>query len=197
MMAMAVLSIGATGVIAMQKATLIGNVRARDLSIASAIASAWVERLRADAQRWSLEPTGLSTIESTTYLNVVGTDFPGVAGLEGVWFVPADDVANDMSAQADVRGHDTFNAADAGFCTHLRLTQITPNTIRAEVRVFWLRARGAGTVGGQPLCSTDSGYIASVDTAVDSYHFVYLSTAILRTDLDGSDILIAPPATNL
>ena len=39
MMALAVLSIGATGVIAMQKAALIGNVRARNLTTASAIAS--------------------------------------------------------------------------------------------------------------------------------------------------------------
>jgi type IV pilus assembly protein PilV len=187
MMAMAVLTVGATGVIAMQKATLIGNVHARDLATANSVAAAWVERLRGDGLRWKLDDSGLSTIASTDWLQVVGNDFPVAVAPEGAWFRPADNLASDISAAADSRGADTFDEPDnvtddPGFCTHLRLTQITPNTIRAEVRVFWLRRQGVGTVNGDELCSTDGGYVAGVGAAVDAYHFVYVTTAILRND---------------
>jgi type IV pilus assembly protein PilV len=188
MMAMAVLSIGATGVIAMQKATMIGNVHARDLATANAVAMAWVERLRADSLRWKLDDSGISTIGSTTWLNKVGTDFPAIANPENVWFRPDDIVDSDISAAADARGADTFDDADnltdnPGFCTHVRLLQLTPNTIRADVRVFWLKRQGTGTVNGDALCSTDGGYVDGVGAAIDSYHYVYVSTALLRNDV--------------
>lgn len=193
MMAMAVLSIGATGVIAMQKTALLGNLSARNLTTGSAIASAWIERLRIDGLRWEVDGTGVDTIGSTAYLNVVGTDYPNVANPEGQWFVPAaspDNALLGVQPTEDVRGMDTAVAAEQGFCTNLRLTQILPNMVRAEVRVFWLRHQGGGnttttgTIGGQPLCSDDAGYLAALSTpqAQQRYHFVYLSSTILRND---------------
>ena len=73
MMAMAVLSIGATGVIAMQKTALLGNLRARNLATASAIASAWVERLRIDGVRWTIDGAGVNTIAATTIAEMTST----------------------------------------------------------------------------------------------------------------------------
>ena len=189
MMALAVLSIGATGVIAMQKAALIGNVRARNLATASAIASTWIERLRVDALRWRVTSTGQSTIGQTTWLGVVGDDYPNQINPEDTWSRPLDDQAQDISARADVLGRDTFTDADVGYCTHIKLTQITDNTIRAEVRVFWLRyGEGAGATQtgslGIGLCDSNPAYPAQVSTpaALLRYHFVYLATAILRSD---------------
>ena len=148
MMALSILSVGATGVIAMQKASLVGNVRARDLATANAIASAWMERLRVDGLRWTMLPGNLSTITQTEGLKTVGDDHPTVSGDEGKWIRPPDLGAMFMSPGADVRGMDTTTVADQGFCTHLRLTQLLPNLIRAEVRVFWLRQQGGGTIDG-------------------------------------------------
>jgi type IV pilus assembly protein PilV len=194
MMALSVFSIGATGVIAMQKATLVGNTRARDLATASAIASAWIERLRYDGLRWTQQDTGLSTIGQTTYLNVVGNDFPNIAGLEGQWFRPApsaDAWFAGVEPLADVRGQDTSTVAAGAFCTHLRITQVLPGAIRADVRVFWLRNHNtnvstnyAGTFNNGPLCPYDPGYVTqmSSDIAGGRYHFVYMTSAILRAD---------------
>jgi len=196
MMALAVLSIGATGVIAMQKTTLIGNVHARNLATASAIASTWIERLRVDGLRWTVTATGQNTIAQTRWLNNVGNDYPNVVNPEGTWLRPAEYPGDDIWAAADVRGNDIDEATvplEAAYCTHIRLSQLTDNMIRAEVRVFWLRYSDApydpaggsgwsGTIGGQPLCSANPGYIAAVGAAVERYHFVYLATAVLRND---------------
>jgi prepilin-type N-terminal cleavage/methylation domain-containing protein len=178
MMALAVLSIGATGVIAMQKATLIGNVRARNLATANAVASAWIERLRVDGLRWKVID-GQSTLSSTRWLNAVGA-----------WFSPAAVSTEDISPQADVLGRDTFTDAEAAYCTHLRLTQVTDNTMRAEVRVFWLRygdvqgASNTGTFDAAAVCSTAPSYVTKVGTAAAllRYHFVYLATAVIRSN---------------
>lgn len=184
MMALAVLSVGATGVVAMQKAALVGNVRARDLATANAIASAWMERLRMDALRWVPLDGNTSSIAQTDFLNVVGTDFPTINGTEGQWFVPPPLGAMWLSPGADVRGMDTTVASEQGFCTHLRLTQVLPNLIRAEVRVFWLRNQGGGTINGEPLCSADPGYVAALDqpNADARYHFVHLVSGLVRHD---------------
>jgi len=194
-MALAVLSIGATGVIAMQKTALIGNVHARNLATASAIAATWIERLRVDGLRWIRTDTGQNTIAQTRWLNAVGNDHPNKVNPEGQWIRPADFPGQDVSAAADVRGRDIFNDPETAYCTHIRLTQLSDNMIRADVRVFWLRLSDApydpqggtqtgwtGTIGGQPLCSPNPGYIQAVGAAVDRYHFVYLSTAVLRND---------------
>ena len=196
MMAMAVLSIGATGVIAMQKTALLGNLRARNLATASAIASAWMERLRIDGVRWTIDRAGVNTIGATAYLSIVQNDFPTVVNPEGIWFAP---VANPEPGMAgvqptkDVRGMDTALGTDQGFCTNIRLTQVLPNMIRAEVRVFWLRNHGGGkannetgTLAGQPLCPVNNQAFLNVDLtsaqAQERYHFVYLSSTILRND---------------
>jgi len=193
MMAMAILSIGATGVIAMQKTALLGNLRARNLATASAIASAWIERLRVDGLRWTINSAGLNTIGSTAYLNIVQDDFPNVTNPEGIWQVPTASPDNAMlgvQPTEDVRGMDTATLTEQGFCTNIRLTQILPNVIRAEVRVFWLRHQGGGnntqtgTLGGQALCSNQQGYLNQLSSVAGQqrYHFVYLSSTILRND---------------
>jgi prepilin-type N-terminal cleavage/methylation domain-containing protein len=194
MMALSVLSIGATGVIALQKAALIGNTNARDLATATAIASAWIERLRYDGLRWVQRDNGTSTIDQTTYLNVVADDFPNVVAPEGDWQVPAasgDSWFAGVQPTADVRGMDTSVAAETAFCTNIRVTQVLPGAIRAEVRVFWLRNHNtnvstniAGTFGGSALCDPSTGYIdlVSSDAANGRYHFVYMTSAILRQE---------------
>lgn len=184
-MALSVLSVGAVGVIAMQKAAAIGNMRSRDLATANAIAAAWIDRLHTDAQRWlASDPT---TITQTIWLSTVANDFPTVAGTEGVWFQPAESpllTAANIEPRADVRGNDVpvANVSEAAFCTHLRVTQLMPKLIRAEVRVFWLRqGQGAsgGTLGGGELCNANNA--VAIGAERQRYHFVYLATGIMPT----------------
>ncbi len=188
-MALAVLSAGATGIIAMQKATLIGNTRARNLNTATTIAGTWLDRLKLDALGWKKLATGGDSIATTRWINVVGQDFPNVSGNEGVWILPTVDAIAGFSPNADVRGYDITDPAkfgDTSYCTHLRIRQLMPNVIRAEVRTFWLRMHGtdvsnkfAGTLNGEPLCSTNPGYISAIGAETSRYHFVYMSAAVM------------------
>lgn len=177
MVALSLLAIGAAGIVAMQRATARGNARARNLATANAVATTWMERLRNDGLLWTNSP--LPTLPNTRWLNAVGIDFPTVIGNEGIWLQPTDDAALDISPMADVRGRDTFVNADAAYCTNVRLTQLLPTMIRAEVRVYWLRNRGGGTLNAQPLCQED---LVGINAALDRYHFIYFTSAVLRTD---------------
>ena len=188
-MALAVLSIGATGIVAMQKATLIGNVNARNLATANQIASTWLERLRADGLRWRLPQSGIETLNQTTYLQNVGNDFPNIAAPEGEWFVPPTDNQLNIFPGSNVVGDDETNPGAEAFCTNIRLTQLLPNLIRADVRVYWLRNHNtgmtdqyAGSFNGAPLCDASLPPLLDTDPAQGRYHFVYMSTAILRND---------------
>jgi prepilin-type N-terminal cleavage/methylation domain-containing protein len=178
MIALAVLTIGSAGIVAMQKGTLLGNTRARNLATANAIAATWAERLRADGLRWT-DIAGINNLPSTAWLKVAGTTFPPVG--EPDWFRPEPDVDTGVSYQANVQGLDTDVAADAAFCTNIRLKQLLPTVIRAEIRVFWLRTPGKGSVADE-LCPDGTTDLVAIGKARDRYHFVYLTTAVLRND---------------
>jgi len=172
MMSLAILGIGASGVIAVQKATLIANTNAKNLATANFIAETWMERLRIDALQWN-DFNGVPDLVSDTR-------WLGLASLAPVWVLPPT-VLSIGGASADVTGADKFATdpapiAASAFCTHLRLTQFDPNTlptyrklIRVEVRVVWAR-------GGHPLdCET-----LDVDdtTLRNLYGAVYLTSAV-------------------
>ena len=53
MMAITVLAIGVSGIIAMQKITVASNLHAKKLAIATQIARAWQDRLAVDASLWN------------------------------------------------------------------------------------------------------------------------------------------------
>jgi len=155
MMALVVLTLGAVGVIAMQKAVLVGNTNARNLATANSIAQTWVERLRADAQAWN-DQGGTPDIAETAWLSGAATTAPAGGG---GWIVTPASVAYGSSTpagsnQADIMGADLLHAADkakfgTAYCTQYRLTRFT-NTpsgalasyykvVRIEVRVVWDR----------------------------------------------------------
>ena len=170
MMSMSVLAIGAAGVITMQKATVYGNTHARNLATANAVAATWAERLRADGALWTNPADAPSTLANTRWLKEAEVT-------TGDWFSPTaiDDVG---SPAADVLGADLYSPGDAdpeaqAFCTQMRLTQVYPTLIRAEIRVFWSRASVPVTCDLQ------------VDPAseVGKYGFVYVTTGIHQTVL--------------
>jgi type IV pilus assembly protein PilV len=163
MTALAVLSIGATGIVGIQRATLAGNTNARNLATANQIATTWIERLRADALQWNAA-NGVDDLADTNWLKKAPAN-------PGGWLVPAT-VNGIGSPAADIVGSDIFKgeAITQAFCTHLRLTTVYPTLIRAEVRVFWSRH-------GNPVKCDE----APSDTDAmfgNKYGFVVVTTAI-------------------
>jgi prepilin-type N-terminal cleavage/methylation domain-containing protein len=192
MMALAVLSLGAGGVIAMEKATLIANTNARNLVTANGVAQAWMERMRVDALSWN-EPAGVPDLTTDTewLKNATGTQALGMG-----WFSPALSATGALqpagAPQADVMGADIFTGDPSlsAFCPQVRLTQLssapcqvgtpTPTPplcsyhrlIRVEVRVFWDKS-------GRAL--TCSAALPS-DYNLGRYGFVYLVSAVLENN---------------
>jgi type IV pilus assembly protein PilV len=186
MVALAVLAVGATGVIALQKATLISNTQARNLSIANTIAKTWAERLRVDALQWnkggvpdevsdlSTDTDWLSTLNSPAYPDrVIPTAIEDFGA-------PAADILG-----TDVYALDPSDPAyeEPAFCTHLRFRQFEDTTafngvlwqrlIRVEIRVFWERS-------GNPVNDCATLAWNTVDQQPDRYGAVYLTTSVLQ-----------------
>ncbi|WP_437679849.1 type IV pilus modification PilV family protein [Sorangium sp. So ce131] len=173
MAALGVLALGATGVVALQKATLISNTNARNIAVANNIAMTWAERLRADALQWN-DPGGIPDLASTDWVVTASTQpFP-------VKVAPTE-ILGLGAPSADVIGADIFDGdtAAAAFCTHLRFRQFTDagggplwrSLIRVEIRVFWERSGGPIDCGVAP---------ATVDAQPDRYGAVYLTTSVRR-----------------
>jgi hypothetical protein len=180
LMALAVFAIGITGIISLEKVTVVANQHAKNLAIATQIAQAWTSQLTVDAALWNnpSPANAVDDINQTQWLAQVQTQ-------SGTWFLPAFMPNRLFGPAFDALG----NVVDPGnqplqiqFCTHLRLTQIYPSTtgaglIRAEVRVFWLRDGQADAqfcTGGTP---------DAIGQAITTYHFIYQTTAITQQTL--------------
>ncbi|MCA9592789.1 MAG: prepilin-type N-terminal cleavage/methylation domain-containing protein [Myxococcales bacterium] len=180
LMAVTIFAIGVTGIIAMQKVTVSANQHAKELAIATHVAQAWQEQLTADAAAWNHPSPKKSAedLDETRWLvNAVGNT--------GVWFRPTYVPELKFGPAFDALGRPIENQNDlaqARYCTHIRLSWLYPDNagnglLRAEVRVFWLRDGGGGTVNNATVCdpTTDP---AVIEAATDRYHFVYQTTAI-------------------
>ncbi len=190
MMALAVLTLGAAGVIAMQKATLVSNTAARNLVTANDVAQAWMERMRTDALQWS-EPAGVPDLDSATIWLRNAT---GVQALGAGWVAPAANTVGGYPSgapQADVMGADVFSGDPSapGFCTQVRLTRFCSSCtspaqamssaqwalyrmIRVEVRVYW------DQTGRQLDCTA----ALPTDYELGRYGFVYLVSSVLENN---------------
>jgi type IV pilus assembly protein PilV len=180
MIALTLLAIGTSGIIAMQKVTSVTNRDSKNLLMANQIARTWVERLRADAVQWNhpSNVSGVSDLDDTLWLKTV----------DGAWHRPIDDTRG--SPTSDAFGSDVPDAladTNGAFCTNIRLSWLygppganvqPPFLIRAEIRVYWLRD-GMATVDGEAIChkTTDLNLVAP---AVDRYHFVYVTSAVAQ-----------------
>lgn len=151
MMALAVLTAGSVGVMALQQASLRGNVESRQLSTATSVARIWLERLKRDARLWNeganaANPAFFAQTCYLSSLNIAEATAPA-----GVWQSPAPISAacdapvaglnGTESASFDYYGNEVApGGANVRFCAQTRLQWVTPGqTIRAEVRAFWAR----------------------------------------------------------
>lgn len=183
MMALTVLGIGVTGIIAMQKVTSVSNQHAKNLAVATRIAEAWQEQLAADAVAWNRpapKAPGDDLASDTRWLGLVTTK-------ADTWVQPDYDATRAFGPAFDALGNPVALPADlakAKYCTNIRLSWLYPaaagvasppgsGLLRAEVRVFWQRD-GASTA----LAFCAVGSTPSVGTAVETYHFVYKASAV-------------------
>lgn len=187
MIALTLITVGVSGVVAMQKVTSVSNREARDLAIANQIARTWIDRLRNDAIGWNIPspsmPSGSDLDSDTVWLKNTGS-------VEG-WFQPASDELRLASAAFDRHGTDLATLPEdepAAFCTHLRLSWLygpptPPFLIRAEVRVFWLREGGGGLPTGMDTFCDEAADTTSLGSATQNFRFVYAATAIKQNPL--------------
>lgn len=185
-MAMGVFAIGITGISAMQAATSASNRHAKNLAIANAIAKTWHEELAVDATQWTIQNDVIG-LAQTNWVKQVELGDLGAAP----WFLPT--TVGTMGASFDALGNFTTDAAQAVFCTHVRLTRLIrtqgSGLIRADVRVFW--PKFGHDWNQQNYCSaavnpdTFAPFTPSTtgtdETEVDNFHFVYSTSAIRQT----------------
>ena len=178
LMALAVFATGVTGIIAMQRTVIAANRHARNLTVANGIAQAWLDQLAADSTMWR------TNLASTVWLQSINN-----AGMNGAWQLPVQSVAaaRNFGPTFNVFGAPTPGAND--YCAHIRLTWLafdetqggSPGTgsMRAEVRVFWLRD-GATRVAGDCTAQATATVNAVTNDVNDSYFFVYQATSLAQ-----------------
>lgn len=201
LMGLAILAVGATGIIALQKVTILGVTHGRNINAATSVAAAHLEALRADAQRWN------SLTDYATDPVLLSSILPGNEGT-GEWTLPAqrfpvtDEPGIDLGA-ADISGA-TFVPSDGGrpvaYCTHVRATPLlfdpagggalaqNATVIRLEVRTFWAKAGREVRTECEPgfestmsdALEGDEINVDGVPYTADDYGWVFLATAVRR-----------------
>jgi prepilin-type N-terminal cleavage/methylation domain-containing protein len=193
LMGLAILAVGASGVVALQKVTILGVTEGRNLTAGSAVAAHHLEAVRTDALRWTSE----ATAGNAPLLNALRTETTGSR-----WVLPADQAfTGDDLGTADVEAR-TGSAAAVAYCTHLRSSDLAvdagaelaanrdqPILVRVEARTFWAKsgrdisAECANVAGitdllesGTPLVVGSASYEAT------DFGWVFLATAIRRND---------------
>ena len=181
MVAMTLLAIGAAGVISMERGAILGNVEARRLDTANAIAHMWLDRLQSDAMMWTTPNRYISSDNRASAAPLLATVN---ASDNGDWHIPTayQTATPPLTGAADVVGHDVPVSAswdDSGiYCTYVRLTWLVTNSLmRAEVRVVWARDTYNGSFTS--FCTEPApSAIIDATNAVQNFHFVYATTSI-------------------
>lgn len=151
MMAMAILAVGATGIMSLQTAATRGNQEANEMGTATRISEWWLDRLRLDALNWRIGGAGTlpspAMFANTQYMRAM----PAVGGTP--WFVPAAATAAAGLPDANrlgFNGNPGTAAGTAHFCTQAQLTWVYPGSaLRADVRVFWRRRQWTSAAGAE------------------------------------------------
>jgi prepilin-type N-terminal cleavage/methylation domain-containing protein len=197
MLSIAVLAVGSAGVMAMQKAAVLGNNDARMTDMANSIARQWIERLRWDANFWS-QGQGATQVLAANWANQ--TFFISSVGANpGTWmlacgpgwarpcsFANGGANSNVLGPAADILGRDV--AATGGsypgavFCTDIKGDWLVSNELmRVTVRVYWLKQMY--TKPGAAFCTQTNTQSPGLPDGADAsqvYHFVYATTLLKK-----------------
>lgn len=170
MMALAILVVGAVGILSLQSASTRGNIAGRQMSAATQRSTVWIERLRRDALFWQRPGFPAAAAPQAQYLSQVGAD----------WFVPVSDAPTE-TAGAGWTGQDRVGTEAVHYCTHVRLSWAIPNeSIRADVRTYWSKDRGQEHELVANGCALGTEGLVTVDlaSATPDLSVVYSSTLL-------------------
>jgi type IV pilus assembly protein PilV len=175
MMAVAILAVGATGILGLQTAAIRGNQEANEFATATRTVELWIDRYRLDALAWRQGGPGVlpgpAILANTELLQAV-TVTPG-------WQVPTT-TSLTFPAASQLSFNGNPNPAPGApvpvFCTQSRLRWVYDGTaIRVDVRTFW-RRRGPTSTDGALVCPDAPDRL--------NYHVVQGSTLVRWTPED-------------
>lgn len=188
MLALTVLAIGVTGIMAMQTATAASNRHARGLSTATHIGQSWLNMLAAEAAQWNTQG---DYIADTVWLSAANGQQNLATDPE--WFKPDYDANLNFGPAFDALGNpvsDLDQDDKAEYCAHLQYAWVFneddgSGVLRTAVRVFWFRdgmddrllSEGLITVADN-ICDIR---VADVTANPQRFHFVYLTGAVRQT----------------
>ncbi len=190
MLSMAVLSIGAAGVMSMQKGAIQGNLDARKMDVANSVARSWVERLRRDATTWTLPNESNVSATSNWSTNTTIIAYLGSSANAGRFTFPTASPGgtyrDGFSPATDLLGRDVAPSAGANkypgaqFCTQIKVDWLKADEmLRATVRVYWRRELYAAPAGD--FCNSTEATGGPDDPNANTiYHFIYTTTAVRR-----------------
>ena len=181
MTAVVVMTIGATGILAMQGASVRSNQDANETSVAINFATTWIERIKRDAARqWTT--TGVTAMNNTTYLRLSDT-----------YYIPLPADARE-SYGADYFGFDTRTEGCIYFCVNMRgsiahaYNPLDPgavpdlandvNALRTDVRVWWYRWGPDADRNVGPRCNATAGVLSTAQLDDPRIRKHYLSTVV-------------------
>jgi type IV pilus assembly protein PilV len=171
MLAMAILAIGATGIMSLQQASIRGNQEANSMGTATRISQMWLDRFRLDALNWRQGGVGVVPVAATFANTRYMRGMPAAGGTG--WFAP---VAASAAGLPDAvllgyNGNPTAGGT-IHYCTQTQLNWVRPGTtIRADVRVYWRRRQW--TAVGTEVCPVAPDRI--------DFHMVQASTLLRYT----------------
>jgi prepilin-type N-terminal cleavage/methylation domain-containing protein len=189
MTAVVVMTIGATGILAMQGASIHSNQDAFETAAAVNFGMTWLERIKRDARLWTTP--GNADLLNTVYLRGLNDEDATD------WFVPnptlaGNEVMDDFeSPAANYQGFDTLvtaaNANNLRFCVNLKLTvahaynaltgssvaSTDADAVRVDVRVWWHRS--SDDASRTRACA---GALTALEIASPAIRKQYLSTVV-------------------
>lgn len=174
MMSLAVLAVGISGIISMQKVTATSNLHSKSVAIATQIANAWQDQLLTDGTLWRSSSPVANPAISWLLNNTNGT-----------WFRPAENAVREFGAAFDALGNPLPDGRDAQtqFCVHLQMIPLVVNGAgpgndmrRVTIRVMWPRVQSDRT-GATGFCAVAAN-VAEIGLDTNNFHSLYQTVAV-------------------
>lgn len=174
MMAVAILAVGATGILGLQGMAIRGNQEANEYATATRTVEMWLDRYRMDALAWRSGGPGVLASPVLMASTELMTAMPAAGGTG--WHFPTTTSAA-FPAATQLSFHGNPRAAPGAptpiFCTQANLQWLYDATaLRVDVRTFW-RRRGVASGATTLTCP-------AVPNRLD-YHIVAGSTLVRWT----------------
>lgn len=192
LLAMTLLTIGAAGVMSMQKASIQANLDARRVDMATAIGRMWMDRIRKDAMVWTL-PSPASALPSN-FANAQLLSYAGAGWSRPDIYLPAASPQASISPGFDILGRDVPTKAGLDgtttpplFCVHVNESWVVGDSttvdglLRVDIRVVWRRGiLTSGSAVDQP-CLPSAVTALTLDNT--KYAAIYMSTLVRANGL--------------